>query len=560
MLDAPAVPIEMKVFQGGGDTSLLQQPQEPIQLKVYQGGVTETRAQRAKREAEETAKALAKAPNSTPTISPEADSELDAALGTPGPKGTPEEAQEAEVEAPKAPEEAQEGPEEVSVPEEAPKAPEEVQEAPKATEEAPKAPEEASVPEEASIPQEAEEAKVPKESKTHDLYDDVETVKLSNGIRVRSIPEDPEKEMMLKGDIQALHFTNEEEILFRDVLKFDHPFIRGFITSPEMKEDFYTFWKTYITYDGSDTFLLLTYNEGRIIQKFMKTVLRAYREYLMNTSLAYLMKQEESDYEKEKESELGYELFNIQYGEPKVARSSEELEAEKKQIAIDSAIQEKEDKEEEHAEEIVDIRRVERAEKAEGLPGTEQGLTQEISNTSVGEEEPELPKPKNQDLRDMITKIFSDASIQPERKIMKVIQELDSHIPNKALYQQKIMNAPLITMSSLIKNKIPISDIIKYDFVKNPSITDFLRTLLKVDLSSTKFKKEDRTQFVIFFSKVVTNEAAARLSSYVAPTAEKRTRKVNFRGGGEGAEGEARVSTASSSRFRVRTSRKVRSK
>ena len=327
-----------------------------------------------------------------------------------------------------------------------------------------------------------------------------------------------------------------------------------------MKEDFYTFWKTYITYDGSDTFLLLTYNEGKVIQKFMKTVLRAYREYLMNTSLAYLMKQEESDYEKEKESELGYELFNIQYGEPKVARSSEELEAEKKQIAIDSAIQEKEDKEEEHAEEIVDIRRVERAEKAEGLPGTEQGLTQEISNTSVGEEEPELPKPKNQDLRDMITKIFSDASIQPERKIMKVIQELDSHIPNKALYQQKIMNAPLITMSSLIKNKIPVSDIIKYDFVKNPSITDFLRTLLKVDLSSTKFKKEDRTQFVIFFSKVVTNEAAARLSSYVAPTAEKRTRKVNFRGGGEGAEGEARVSTASSSRFRVRTSRKVRSK
>jgi hypothetical protein len=363
--------------------------------------------------------------------------------------------------------------------------------------------------------------------------------------------------MMLKGDIQALHFTNEEEILFRDVLKFDHPFIRGFITSPEMKEDFYTFWKTYITYDGSDTFLLLTYNEGKLIQKFMKTVLRAYREYLMNTSLAYLMKQEESDYQKEQESELGYELFDIQYGEPKVTRSSKELEAERKQLAIDSAIQEKEDKEEEHAEEIVDIRRVERAEKAEGLPGTEQGLTQEISNTSVAEEEPEPPKPKNQDLRDMITKIFSDASIQPERKIMRVIQELDNHIPNKALYQQKIMNAPLITMSSLIKNKIPVSDIIKYDFVKNPSITDFLRTLLKVDLSSTKFKKEDRTQFVIFFSKVVTNEAAARLSSYVAPTAEKRTRKVNFRGGGEA---EVRVSTASSSRFRVRTSRKVRSK
>ena len=531
MLDAPAVPIEMKVFQGGGDTSLLEQPHNPIELKVYQGGVVETRAQTAKREAEETAKALAKAPNSTPTISPEVDSELDAALGTP-------QEVEAEAEAANAPEQVQEAEAE------AVKAPKEVQEAPKEVQEA--------------------EAEAPKAPKILDLYDDVETVKLSNGIRVRSIPDDPEKEKLLKRDIQFLLFTNEEEMLFRDYLKFDHPFIRGYLTSPEMKEDFYKFWKTYITYDGTDNFLLLTYNEGKFIQNFMKDVLRAYREYLMTTSLAYLMKQEESDYKKPQAGDLGYELFDIQYGEPKMARSSDEIAAEIKQIAIDDAIEESENKEAEHADELVDIRRVEKAEKAEGLVGSEAGLTQEISNDHTAEipevaqipvpkeqkEQKEPTPPKNQELRDTISNILSNKSLTPEKRIIQVIKELDDEIPNKQRYQQKIMNSPLITISSLTKKKIPPTEIIKYDFVKNPSITEFLRTLLKTDVSSTKFKKEDRTLFVIFFSKIVTNEAAARLSSYFAASLDKTRKKVNFRGG----------SNETSSRIQVRTSRKVRSK
>jgi hypothetical protein len=548
MLDAPVVPIEMKVFQGGGDASLLEQPQESIPLQVFKGGVVETRAQRAKREAEEASAAiakaatLAKAPSSTPTISPEVDLELDTALGTP---------EEVEVEAkakakPVEETETEAEPEKVSEEDLAPKPP---------------------APTDPTGKTEVKETPIT----NIQVSDDIETVKLSNGIRVRAIPDDPEKEKLLKEDIQSLHFTNEEEILFRDYLKLDHPFIRGYITSAEMKEDFYKFWKLYVSYDGSDNFILSTYNEGIFIQRFLKKVLEAYRKYLMSTSLAYLMKQEESDYKKEPEGELGYELFDITYGEPKLAVSPEQLEADKKRDSIDKAILEEENKEAEDADELEVIRRVERAEKAEGLSGSEQGITDKVVGSTVAasasasasaeaeaeaeaktevEEEVQV-KSKNEELREIITKIFTEKSATPEIKVMRVIKELDDRIPNKQTYQQKIMNSPLITVSSLIKNKIPPSKLIEYDFEKNPSITEFLRTLLKVDLSSTKFKKEDRTQFVIFFSKVVSNEAAARLSSYIAPIAEKRTRKVNF---------QKAKSNESSSRIRVRTSRKARSK
>ena len=120
-----------------------------------------------------------------------------------------------------------------------------------------------------------------------------ETVKLASGHRVRRIPEDIDKEAQLMDDIKNLRFTPDEQIFFDSYLKFKHPFIRRYISGTEGNRDrFYKFWKTFIVYDGTDSFNLLTYKEGKEIQNFLKEVLGAYREYLMSNVLQFLLATE----------------------------------------------------------------------------------------------------------------------------------------------------------------------------------------------------------------------------------------------------------------------------
>jgi len=114
------------------------------------------------------------------------------------------------------------------------------------------------------------------------------TVKLSNELRVR-VPDD------IKEEIQALKFTPSEEILFAEYLKFDHPFIREYLQGEGVKEKFYDFWKLYVSLDGTDKFNLMTYEEGRKIQSFMKDVLKAYKGYLMTAALPFLLGQGNPD-------------------------------------------------------------------------------------------------------------------------------------------------------------------------------------------------------------------------------------------------------------------------
>jgi len=129
----------------------------------------------------------------------------------------------------------------------------------------------------------AAESSTAKTKASEEEYSD-ETIKLSNGMRVRSNP-NPK-------DIKNLKFTSDEELFFNDYLKFGHPIIRDYLTSSNsIKDRFYDFWKLYITYDGTDRFTLMTYTEGRKIQAFMKEVLDVYGEKLRDDSLRYLLRQ-----------------------------------------------------------------------------------------------------------------------------------------------------------------------------------------------------------------------------------------------------------------------------
>lgn len=110
---------------------------------------------------------------------------------------------------------------------------------------------------------------------------------LIDGIyRVPCVPDDDSE----KERIQALDFKGDEELIFKNLLHFDHPYIRIYLQEEEVKEDWYEFWRLYVNFDGSNKFNLLTYQEGRFIQSFMKKVWKAYQKYLLNGALTYLLK------------------------------------------------------------------------------------------------------------------------------------------------------------------------------------------------------------------------------------------------------------------------------
>jgi hypothetical protein len=112
------------------------------------------------------------------------------------------------------------------------------------------------------------------------------TVKLMKGFRVRL----PEK---YKDEIMNLDFTEEEQRLFNDYLKFNKPFIINYIKeSEESKQEFYDFWKLFVEKDGTDGFTLMTKLEGRKIQKYMEDIVYAHREYLIQSALRVLRKQD----------------------------------------------------------------------------------------------------------------------------------------------------------------------------------------------------------------------------------------------------------------------------
>lgn len=112
------------------------------------------------------------------------------------------------------------------------------------------------------------------------------TFKLMKGFRVR-LPEEYKDELM------NLDFTEEEQRLFNDYLRFNNPFIIKHIkSSDESKKEFYEFWKLFVEKDGTDGFTLMTKLEGRKIQKYMEDILYAHREYLIQSALRLLRKQD----------------------------------------------------------------------------------------------------------------------------------------------------------------------------------------------------------------------------------------------------------------------------
>lgn len=323
----------------------------------------------------------------------------------------------------------------------------------------------------------------------HPTKADQETIRLSVGLVVRVVDDS------IKEDIQHLTFTGDEQILFDKYLRFNHPFIKKFILSEAVREDFFEFWKIYVNYDGTNKFTLMTKKEGRTIQRFMRKVLDAYREYLMTTVVQFLLKQdnpEELELHLHPPPKETYHLLET------VTLPVEEITVPDKESNQESVVTE---------------------ESNQGSVVTEES-NQESTDTEESNQESDYVRDH---LRNFIVESFraSGKTRQektPEYKIMKVVNKLNSEIKDVKEYQEKIMNAPLITSQSFVPEILP-EQIIQYDFNKEKKITEFLRKLVKVNVS--KFSSANKQAFLGFFLKIISG----------TDSKDKFIRKISLKGG-----------------------------
>ena len=328
-----------------------------------------------------------------------------------------------------------------------------------------------------------------------------DTIRLSVGLVVRVVDDS------LKEDIQNLKFTGDEQILFDKYLRFNHPFIKKFIVSDAVKEDFFEFWRVYVNYDGTNKYTLMTRKEGRTIQRFMEKVLDAYREYLMTTVVQFLLKQDNPEelelhlHPPPKETFHLLETMQLPVPEPK-PKPEENLDESNTNSVFNES----------NTNSVFN-------ESNTNSEFDESNANSEF-DTSNANSEPEKPeKPEKPDLRDELREFIketfaaSDKSEKskeytPENKIMKVIYKLNTVITSVKDYQEKIMNAPLITSLSFKPEILP-EQIITYDLKKDPKITEFLRKLVKVNIST--FTPVHKQEFLGFFLKIISGQASKDL-------------------------------------------------
>lgn len=335
---------------------------------------------------------------------------------------------------------------------------------------------------------------------------DIITRKLSNGIVVRLMPEDDS----LKGDIQSFKFTGDEQLLFDKTLHFNHPVIKKYLQREDIKDKFYDFWKLYTTYDGTDQYTLMTYEEGKQIQRFKREVLEEYRKYLLNAALAFLLKQDKPElleFMRKPEEEEKYSLMEtILVPKPKEEAPAEEPPVEPvppteppvpEAVVAPVESKEGEEEEEEEEEEVPDAN----AERKERI----KDILEKI-NVHLGVAISKSPRLK---------------LLSMNRDIVNIIAILDAAIHDYKDYKNNYQDGADITAMSIhggvTKIKFPLDQFLSKKVDETSSLTEFLRKLVKIDVDPlTKLTKD---VFYEFFSRKIlhTEDAIEKLREYVKP-------------------------------------------
>ena len=356
-----------------------------------------------------------------------------------------------------------------------------------------------------------------------------QTIPISaGGLRVRYVDES------IKADIHALRFTPEENLLFTKYLNLGHPFIRKYLTSAAVKDRFYEFWRLYVNYDGANNYHLMTYAEGKKCQDFLKGVLEAYKEYLTTTALTLLRKSDNPETLIESQSgpiEL-LETYEYKVAAPPAPPASPEPPA--TPAAASPPAPPAPPPAPPPASPPIPSDTTSAAAPPAASPAPAPTTPEPSDTTPLNKET--LKK----ELQEFIKTQFNDTKIDSEKKIMNVIEYLNTKIDTRHVYATMYKNATEIGAVSFSGNKVSQIEIIKQSESKTKgSVSNFLRWLIKTDVST--FKRANKEKFYDFFQKVVSTGALkplAELKAAVLAPNKRITRKS---------------STATSARSRVQT-------
>jgi hypothetical protein len=302
-------------------------------------------------------------------------------------------------------------------------------------------------------------------------------VKLEKGFRVR-LPDES-----IKQEIMALDFTLEEERLFGDFLKFDKPFVKRYIgNTQQSKEDFYEFWKLFVEKDGTDGYTLMTKTEGKKLQNYMETIVYAHRDYLTQSALRLLRKQDNPENFEDvlnpepKEGFIFAEIKPREVPEPELAP---EPEAEAEEGEDDNSEYEPDEEEEDEDED------------AEGT-----------------EDEEETKQPKNVEFKELVKLLNGREGA--EKKLENVFKFLEDTFPKaKYLYFKQLMGVLRGSHFDISHGRIKVDsffDLYREERDGNKlNFGSLLNLLIRIDIKSIKDMDLQET-FKEFFKTHIFND------------------------------------------------------
>ena len=308
-------------------------------------------------------------------------------------------------------------------------------------------------------------------------------VKLEKGFRVR-YPDDS-----IKDEIMELVFTAEEERLFEDYLKFDKAFVKRYIlNSDQSKQDFYDFWKLFVEKDGTDGYTLMTKTEGKKLQSYMEEIVYAHREYLIQSALRLLRKQDNPEHFEEvlnpEPKEEGFIFAEVKPRELPVEPEPEpELSKEEEEDDGDSDFEPDEEDEEDEDEE------------------DEEDEDDEEDNTSV--------KPaKNTEFKELVKLLGGREA--GEKKLENAFQYLMDTFPkDKYIHFKQLMGIMRGSHFDISHGRIKVEsffDLFREERDENTlSFGSLLNLLVRIDIKSIK-NLDLQENFKEFFKTHIFND------------------------------------------------------
>jgi len=353
---------------------------------------------------------------------------------------------------------------------------------------------------------------------------DPTTVILYNKLRVRYVND------AIKDSIMNREFKDDERLLFNR-LGFNEPCIIEYLNMN--RKEFYEFWKTYVNDDFTDIFISSISPRRAFIHRFMDMVLKERSKCLLQvffrTRGPLPAAEPFSLYEEKVEAvptstpAPSTSASSSSTPAPSPSTSNPSLSTTTPASATAPATTPATTK-------GVRITRAKVPKKTNPRAEAAEKARQEVEAKRKEEEEkPALTLPERQTyvktLKQKINTIFT-SSIPSNEKLTSLYTLLNNEIYSYKIYTNKFLNVQdtsTFTTKTFNCAKISVDEFINKKYTMNEALNTTLKRLVTVDI--TAFPDDRKAKFIEFFKKVVPPELHTAMESYVKGVAKGGSRK-----------------------------------